>query len=88
MRHPFELKTIEIADIETFEHDEVLKLTDEEAKQISGGGEAELTTLALGEEGGSPGVTTLALGEEGGSPSTVTTLALGEEGGDFNQHYY
>ena len=92
MRHPFELKIIEIADLEAVEPDGVRELTDEETKQISGGGKAELTTLAIGEEGGCPTVppvaTTRALGEEGGGysiPPVATTLALGEEGG--GSHY-
>ena len=75
MRHPFEL---EIADLEIVEASQIRELTDEEIKNISGGHDDRVTTLALGEEGGE--VTTLALGEEGGE---VTTLALGEEGGGF-----
>ncbi len=71
MRHPFELTSAELQDMEL---DFGEPLTDKEAAKVSGGGEA--TTQALGEEGG--GVTTLALGEEGGG---VTTQALGEEGG-------
>ena len=77
MRHPFELK---ISDLEAVKLDAVRELTDEETKQISGGGSELVTTLALGEEGGHEPVTTLALGEEGGH-EPVTTLALGEEGG-------
>ena len=74
MRHPFELK---ISDLEAVELDTVRELTDEETKQISGGGSNKLTTFAIGEEGGE--VTTFAIGEEGGE---VTTLAIGEEGGE------
>lgn len=74
MRHPFELK---ITELEAVESDLIRELTDEESKQISGGADDKVTTLALGEEGGE--VTTLALGEEGGG--VVTTQALGEEGG-------
>ena len=42
------------------------------------GGQGQVTTLALGEEGGT--ITTKAVGEECG---TITTLALGEEGGNY-----
>ena len=75
MRHPFELKIIEIAEIETVEPGGFRELTAEETEQISGGGFADITTQALGEEGG-------------GSPTwppVATTQALGEEGGGF--HY-
>ena len=83
MRHPFELK---ISDLEAVKLDAVRELTDEETKQISGGGSELVTTLALGEEGGHEPVTTLALGEEGGYPRPpfATTRALGEEGGGFH----
>lgn len=44
------------------------------------GGNSEITTKALGEEGGCGPITTQAVGEEtGGGP--ITTLAVGEEGG-------
>jgi hypothetical protein len=49
---------------------------------LASSAEAQVTTLALGEEGGRrPGVTTRALGEEGGRRPGATTRALGEEGG-------
>lgn len=47
-------------------------------ERVQGGRRAEVTTLAVGEEGGGP-ITTLALGEECGG--VLTTEALGEEGG-------
>lgn len=59
MRHPFELTSAELKDLEL---DFGEPLTDEEAAKVSGG--ENLTTQALGEEGG--GATTQALGEEGG----------------------
>ena len=50
------------------------------AKDLEGvrGGNSQVTTLAVGEEGGT--VTTKAVGEECGGP--ITTLAVGEEGGN------
>ena len=75
MRHPFELTSTELENLE-LDFVELLELlTNEEAAQVIGG--VKFTTKALGEEGGA---TTLALGEEGGA----TTLALGEKGGDFS----
>ncbi|MGK7892638.1 MAG: hypothetical protein AB4372_03035 [Xenococcus sp. (in: cyanobacteria)] len=75
MRHPFELTSAELKDLE-LDFGELIP--DEEAAKVNGGG--DVTTQALGEEGGD--VTTQALGEEGGS---VTTQALGEEGGATTQ---
>jgi hypothetical protein len=58
MQHPFNLDFSELENIGL----EIEELSNNIAEKVSGG--ADVTTLAIGEEGG--GVTTLALGEEGG----------------------
>lgn len=70
MRHPFDLNISELESLSLT----LANLSNEEAEKVSGG--AEVTTLALGEEGGK--YTTQAVGEEGGH---LTSYVVGEEGG-------